>query len=133
MATVAGLLHGCGGRAQDTEEGDVVIVPDEDEVSGGAGAGSRPRPSGSNTSPPQTPGARRRGEICYSPASIASTPGLQTIATFLPEDAFDRNGCLSSDYSQWVDGGGCNYDPRPAVVRGEQCCHLLDATIPDCG
>jgi hypothetical protein len=51
----------------------------------------------------------------------------------LPEDAFDDNGCVSSEYSSWLDGGGCNYDPRPAVVRGDQCCHLLDATMADCG
>ena len=132
VAAAAGLVLACGGRAQDTEEGDLGIVPDEDGTPGRGGTGQSPRPSGSST-PPGAPSARRDGEICYSPDAIASTPGLQVIASFLPLDAFDRNGCLSSEYSQWVDGGGCNYDPRPAVVRGDQCCHLLDTQIPDCG
>lgn len=132
VAAAAALMLACGGRAQDTEEGDLGVVPDEGGTSGRGGTGSSPRPSGSTTSP-GAPSARRDGEICYSPDALASTPGLQVIASFLPEDAFDGNGCLSSEFSQWVDGGGCNYDPRPAVVRGGQCCHLLDTQIPDCG
>jgi hypothetical protein len=137
VAATLALTFACGGRAQDTEEGDL----DSEVVAGSGAAGnapsSRPRPnggssgSGGSSGPqPQTP---RAGEICYSPASIASAPGIGSIAAFLPDDAFDDNGCVSSEYSSWLDGGGCNYDPRPAVVRGDQCCHLLDATMRDCG
>lgn len=139
IAAGAGLVPACGGRAQD--------VADEDAELGLGRAGSsardresgvarqRPSPSGQGTpgrgSQPEP--AARDGEICYSPSSLLEASGLGSVAEFLPADAFDENGCLTSDYSGWLDSGSCNYDPRPAVVRGDRCCHLLDSGVPVCG
>lgn len=125
------LVQACGGKAADVADG-------EDEgAAGEAGArGTLPsRPVGSTMPParPQSPTAPpREGEICYSPSRIGES-GLAAILPFLPEDALDDNDCLASMYSGWLDGGGCNYDPRPAVVRGDRCCYLLDGSLPACG
>jgi hypothetical protein len=145
IAAGAGLVHGCGGRAQD--------VADEDAELGRAGASARAPASGSGragqagtgastgrTGAPARPQgatpsagepASRAGEVCYSPAGLSEAIG--DLVDFLPADALDDNGCLASDYSGYLDGGGCNFDPRPAVVRGDRCCHLLDSGIPVCG
>jgi hypothetical protein len=126
------LVPACGGRAVDVAE-------DEAEPMGEAGARAlRPSPSrpAGGASParqsPQPNPPPRAGEVCYSPSRIADSPGLQAVLPFLPEDALDDNDCLASSYSNWLDGGGCNYDPRPAVVRGERCCYLLDGTMSGC-
>jgi hypothetical protein len=124
------LVQACGGRAADVAEGE-----DEEATSeAGARAVLPARPGGSTSSPrgqPVTP-PPREGEICYSPSRIAES-GLAGILPFLPDDAIDSNNCLASTYSGWLGGGGCNYDPRPAVVRGDRCCYLLDSSRPDCG
>lgn len=134
IAAGSGLVHGCGGRAQD--------VADEDTASalGRAEAGDGSRRSGqagSSSSRELAPQPRsepppRQGETCYSPSSIAQSIGIADFISFVPAEAFDENGCLASDYSGWLAGGGCSYDPRAAVVRGERCCHLVDTDIPGC-
>jgi len=145
----AGLVHACGGRAQDFAAEDAELelggagssARDPESVSGRAGqagsgastgrAGAPATPRGATPSTREP--APREGEICYSPSGLAEASGVGNIVEFLPSDAIDGNGCLASDYSGWLDGGACNYDPRPAVVRGGQCCHLLDSAIPVCG
>jgi hypothetical protein len=139
VAAGAGLLHACGGRAQDVADEDAELGV------GRAGSSSRQPSAPRQTQPPSRAGQPasgrassrepppRDGEICYSPSSIAEATGVGNLLEFLPADAFDENGCLASDYSGWLDGGACNYDPRPAVVRGDQCCHLLDSSLPTCG
>jgi hypothetical protein len=131
-AVTAGLalVQACGGRAADVAEGE------DEEATGEAGARALlpARPVGSSSPPPRAQPAAppaREGEICYSPSRIAEA-GLADILPFLPEDAIDANNCLASTYSGWLDGGGCNYDPRPAVVRGDRCCYLLDGSMPSC-
>lgn len=133
IAAGFGLVQACGGRAVDVAE-------DEAEPMGEAGARAlRPSPSrpvGSASPAPSSPQPTpppRAGEVCYSPSRIADSPGLEAVLPFLPEDALDDNNCLASSYSSWLDGGGCNYDPRPAVVRGDRCCYLLDGSMPACG
>jgi hypothetical protein len=140
IAAGAGLVQGCGGRAQDVADEDAEL-----EL-GRAGSSARAPESGSGrtgqaangarqqgaTSPAREP-APRAGELCYSPGRLSDATGVGSIIEFLPSDAIDENGCLASDYSSWLDGGACNYDPRPAVLRGDQCCHLLDSSLPACG
>jgi hypothetical protein len=148
IAAGAGLVQACGGRAQDVadEDSDLELgragssarAPSGSNRTGSAGSGSSTGRAGTPATPPPTmpaarEPARRDGEICYSPNQIADATGVGSLLEFLPADAFDDNGCLASDYTQWLDGGACNYDPRPAVVRGDQCCHLLDSPIPGCG
>jgi len=144
IAAGAGLVHGCGGRAQDVADEDVELGPTQSRApergsssdSGRARptpSGDVPRPSMPASQPSRSEPPRRDGEICYSPSSIADVSGIGNLLEFLPADAFDDNGCLASNYSSWLDGGACNYDPRPAVVRGDRCCHLLDSAIPACG
>ena len=138
----AGLAQACGGLAQD-----VASEADEDAQlglnpagpRGGTAGSSRGRANAASTPGRADPGssaraepAPREGELCYSPARIAESTGIGYLIDFLPADARDENGCLTSEYSGWLDGGACNYDPRPAVVRGDQCCHLLDAESPNC-
>jgi hypothetical protein len=125
------LVQACGGRAADVAEGE-----DEEATSeAGARAVLPARPVGTTSPPPRgqsvTP-PPREGELCYSRSRIGES-GLAEILPFLPDDAIDANNCLTSTYSGWLDGGGCNYDPRPAVVRGDRCCYLLDGSLPDCG
>jgi hypothetical protein len=141
-------VHACGGRAQDFADEDAELelgragssARDPESASGRAGqagSGSSTGRAGAAAPGGVTPSRReptpREGEICYSPTRIAEATGVGNLLEFLPADAFDENGCLASDYSGWLDGGACNYDPRAAVVRGEQCCHLLDSAIPACG
>jgi hypothetical protein len=141
IAAGAGLAHGCGGRAQD-------VANEDAEQPSRAGSSARERePSTGRAGAPSTPGRTppvspprdepepgpRDGELCYSPTNIAEATGVGNLLQFLPADAIDENGCLASDYSQWLDGGACNYDPRPAVFRGNRCCHLLDSSLPACG
>lgn len=143
IAAGAGLVHACGGQAQDFADDDAELELGRAGSSArapgsGAGSGSSTGSAGAPARPQgATPSAReaapREGEICYSPHRIAEVSGVGNLIEFLPSDAIDENGCLASDYSSWLDGGACNYDPRPAVVRGDQCCHLLDSEIPACG
>lgn len=148
IAAGAGLVHGCGGLARDTAEGDVELETSQsgsregDPISNGRNASPTPRrgmpqpsvpPPSMPASQPGTEPPARDGELCYSPSAIAEATGIGNLIEFLPADAFDDNGCLASQYTSWLDGGACNYDPRPAVVRGDRCCHLLDAAIPACG
>jgi hypothetical protein len=141
----AGLVHACGGRAQDFADEDAELelgragssARDPESApgrTGQAGSGSSTGRTGAPAAPPSArEPAPREGELCYSPSGLAEASGVGNIVEFLPADAIDENGCLASDYSGWLDGGACNYDPRPAVVRGGQCCHLLDSAIPVCG
>jgi hypothetical protein len=139
IAAGFGLAAACGGIAEDGG-------PDTPEASPSGTATGAPRPTAPSTSATR-PGAstpsspmpaaqtvpRRDGETCYSRSSVSSTPGLEALLPLLPEDAFDANGCLSSDYSSWINGGGCLHDPNPAVVRGDRCCYLLTVSEPGCG
>jgi hypothetical protein len=145
----AGLVHACGGRARDFADEDAELelgragsagrAPESTPGRAGqaAGGSSTARAGAPAAASREAPSARepapREGEICYSPTRIAEATGVGNLLEFLPADAFDENGCLTSDYSGWLDGGACNYDPRAAVVRGDQCCHLLDGSIPVCG
>jgi hypothetical protein len=140
IAAGLGLAAACGGLADDE------AAPDAPAASPPGASGSAPRqaPSGTPAARPgsptpasSTPASQvvpsRDGESCYSRSRLAETPGLESVLPLLPEGAFDDNGCLSSEYSGWVNGGGCFYDPNDAVVRGDRCCYVLSAAQPGCG
>src|SRR5690606_14817123 len=128
-------MHACGGRAEDVADEDAELgAPGE---RGGRSSAREAAPRAAPDRSMQASSGRvapapREGEVCYSPSAIAQVTGIGNLLDFPPADAIDENGCLASDYSGWLDAPGCNYDPRPAVVRGERCCHLLDRAIPTC-
>lgn len=143
IAAGAALVQACGARAQDVadEDGEFALGQAGARATGStpigqAGARSMPRPV---TPPPSRPSqqpaaaAPREGEVCYSPSDLTNSEEFTALLPLLPEGAIDDNGCLTSDYSGWLGGGSCSYDPRPAVVRGDRCCHLLSGSIPGCG
>ncbi|HTV21123.1 MAG TPA: hypothetical protein VMG12_20700 [Polyangiaceae bacterium] len=141
LALGAGLVQACGGLAQDVadETDERAALGLDPTASRGRDADSRGRSNGSSASGRATPTPRQaepgpgEEEVCYSPTRLAETAGIGNLLQFLPDDALDDNGCLTSEYSSWLNGGNCQFAPRPAVVRGDQCCHLLDAGSSSCG
>jgi hypothetical protein len=139
IAAGLGLAAACGGLADDDG------LPDAPGTNPAGAAGSAARQParspatrpGSNAPASSMPASQvapaRDGETCYSRSRLAETAGLDAVLPLLPENAFDNNGCLSSIYSSWVNGGGCLYDPNDAVVRGDRCCYLLTTMDQGCG
>lgn len=134
MAAGLGLASACGGRAESDDVG-----------ASGQGASPGREDSDRNAPPPfqGTPAPNmpapaelrppQGNEVCYHPSALANL-GIPTQVLNEP-GLLDGNGCLSGDYSGWLNTGqDCTYDANGAVLReGGQCCYVMANSIPACG
>ncbi len=103
-------------------------VDEQDEQSMPPSIGSPAQPMNLAEAP------SRQGERCYSRSDPSALGEFEIVLGRLSPESFDGNGCLLGSYAGWVEpGASCTWDSGAAVVRGDQCCYVLNAYNEGCG